>query len=103
MKKLILLIIVGIFLFNFISAVDDQMLMACGGDDELVIYCQVSDEQLTFFGGERKTGGTIVKVPPTFLETKTGFAVFSISLVLIIACLITIVLVIRKKEKFKNY
>jgi len=51
MKKLISIIILGMFLISFVSSFsDNQLPQACGGDGELIIAC-FGDEQLTWLAG----------------------------------------------------
>ena len=49
MRKIILAVVIGLFLFSLVSA-DSQLFQSCGGDSEIIIGCGFGDEQLFFLG-----------------------------------------------------
>lgn len=50
MKKILLILMLGIFLISFISSLDPELPQICGGDDELLIGC-LGDEELIWLTG----------------------------------------------------
>ncbi len=40
-----------LLILPLISSLDSELIMSCGGDEELIIGCPISDEQLIFLGG----------------------------------------------------
>ena len=108
-KKLIFLLI--LLALPLISSMDSQLIVPCGGDEELIIGCPISDEQLIFLGGVPPGGAGGVAyveeevpfIPPEEGKFKNFLMTFLFSdWILIIGIILAILLFIiiwRKKKK----
>ena len=56
---LLYLTIISIFFINFISSLDSELFIACGGDNELTIMCVQGDNENSPFGEPQSVQGGV--------------------------------------------
>ena len=112
MKKIILVLMLGIFLISLISAYDDQLIIPCGGDDELQIGCLGDDEINTLgdlpsdlphrsYGFFAKIKERIEEIKSNFFE-KIGISSLLFWIIVIVLIFLIILAIIREKKKKKK-
>ncbi len=76
-KEILLFILMSLFLINLTSALDEEIYIPCGGDDELVIGCPIGDEEIQHIFGRNVTEEEITEekegTNPKFFAPIKGF------------------------------
>ena len=105
MKKIFVILFLGIFLINLVSAFDNQTLIRCGGDEELVLWCDIGDTENVFptyleeeITTAPITGGTIFG-----FEYNLSYLAILLIIIVVIFLIIALTFILIKKEKMKKF
>ena len=100
MKKLILILMLGIFVINLISAYDSQAFIPCAGDNELIIGCSPGDLENSPIGLQiDSVGGEQIEKEQQFWK---WLFISSIIIFIIVMSLIILFIFFIKRRKKEN-
>lgn len=103
MKKILLILVLGMFFISFANASNTELIQECWGDEELVICPMSYDAETIFIGGEIGNDGILrtfeeaLKEKEKQKEKPNFFPIFLI-LLLFLICLLFFIYKNRRKR-----